>query len=148
MMPLSISQNQLAGLFPLNLPLPAQLEQWRQALLRQLPPPITGDQTLFVGEPLKVIVAFSQDSVEVLLPMQGGSMSGASGHKPQLQGRVTLADGSYSQLMALIQETIRLRMSSFRECACCGRRVPQESLGSLQGQPACRQCLEGRRFLF
>ena len=75
-------------------------------------------------------------------------MSGVSGLKPQLQGRVTLVDGSYTQLMALIQETIRLRMSSFRECACCGRRVTQESLGSLQGQPACRQCLEGRRFLF
>ena len=32
--------------------------------------------------------------------------------------------------------------------SCCGQRVPQESLGSLHGQPACRRCLEGRRFLF
>ena len=61
---------------------------------------------------------------------------------------VCLQRAQAEALFALIQETIRLRMSSFRECACCGRRVPQESLGSLQGQPACRQCLEGRRFLF
>jgi hypothetical protein len=143
-----MSPSRLADLLPLNLPLPAQLEQWRQTLLRQLPAPITGEQTLFVGDPLKVIIAFSADGVDVLLPVQESAMSSVSRHRPQPQGRIHLVDGSYEQLMSLVQATITRRMASFRECACCGRRAPQELLGSLQGQPACRQCLEGRRFLF
>ena len=49
-------------------PLPEQLEQWRQRLLRQLPGPLHGVRTLFVGDPLKVIVSFEDDRVEVFLP--------------------------------------------------------------------------------
>lgn len=143
-----MSTSPLSDLLPLNLPLPPQLEQWRQTLLRQLPSPITGEQTLFVGDPLKVIIAFGADGVDVLLPVQESAMSSVSRHKPELRGRISPVDGSYDQLMALIQDTITRRMKSFRECGCCGRRAPQELLGSLHGMPACRQCLEGRRFLF
>ena len=60
---LRMSTSPLSDLLPLNLPLPPQLEQWRQTLLRQLPSPITGEQTLFVGDPLKVIIAFGADGL-------------------------------------------------------------------------------------
>lgn len=143
-----MSKSRLTELLPLNLPLPPELEMWRKALLRTLPSPVTGELTLFSGEPLKVIVAFDQEGAEVLLPMQESAMSSVSRHKPVPQGKILLATGNVEQLQRLVGETIALRIKSFRECACCGRRVPQELLGSLNGAPACRNCLQGRRFLF
>lgn len=143
-----MSKLRLTDLLPLNLPLPPELEQWRLRLLRELPGPVTGEQTLFVGEPLKAIVVFAQEGVEVLLPVQAMVMGSHADHKPRSQGRVQLNDGDYDRLYQLVLDTIRQRMLTFRECACCGRRTPQEQLGSLNGQPACRRCLEGRRFLF
>ena len=142
-----MNKSRLTDLLPPNLPLPPTLEEWRQTLLRQLPPPITGEQTLFVGEPLKVIIAFDAQKVEVLLPQLESTMSSVARLKPISQG-VIPATGSLTDLQALIERTMLLRMKGFRECSCCGQRVPQESLGSLHGQPACRRCLEGRRFLF
>ncbi len=142
-----MSKSRLTELLPLNLPLPLELECWREALLRTLPPPITGELTLFAGVPLKVIISFDQTGADVLLPMQESAMSSVSRHKPVPQGRVELAGGSLEQLQRLVNDTIAMRIKSFRECACCGRRVPQELLGSLNGAPACRQCLQGRRFL-
>ena len=143
-----MSKSSLTALLPPVLPLPAELESWRQQLLCLLPTPITGVRTLFVGEPLKVILTFEPDGVEVLLPQLQSAMGSVARLKPVSQGRVLLEGGSFVQLLELIQKTIQLRARSYRECSCCGKRVPQESLGSLNGQPACRQCLDGRRFLF
>ena len=143
-----MSKSSLTDLLPPVLPLPAELESWRQQLLCLLPTPITGVRTLFVGEPLKVILTFEPDGVEVLLPQLQSAMGSVARLKPVFQGRVLLEGGSFAQLLELIQKTIQLRARSYRECSCCGKRVPQESLGSLNGQPACRQCLDGRRFLF
>ena len=143
-----MSKSSLTDLLPPVLPLPAELESWRQQLLCLLPTPITGVRTLFVGEPLKVILTFEPDGVEVLLPQLQSAMGSVARLKPVSQGRVLLEGGSFVQLLELIHKTIQLRARSYRECSCCGKRVPQESLGSLNGQPACRQCLDGRRFLF
>jgi hypothetical protein len=145
---ISMNKSSLAELLPLNLPLPPQLEQWRRMLLNQLPFPVTGEQTLFVGEPLSVVVVFEQDGVEVFLPVhQPTMMSSVAPQKWLLQGRISLLNGNYEQLMLLVQSTLNRRTRHFRECSCCGRQVPQELLGSINNQPACRDCLEGDRFL-
>ena len=47
----------------------------------------------------------------------------------------------------VIEQTIRRRVQSFRECSCCGRRMPPEMMGSVSGQATCRRCIEGRRLL-
>ncbi|GAA4500646.1 hypothetical protein [Pseudaeromonas paramecii] len=128
-------------------PLPEQLEQWRQRLLRQLPGPLHGVRTLFVGDPLKVIITFEDDRVEVFLPQVEWPLPNVPRQKPQLQGCIALADGSFDALLALIEQTIHRRVQSFRECSCCGRRMPPEMMGSVSGQATCRRCIEGRRLL-
>ncbi|WP_409420735.1 hypothetical protein ABHF91_13230 [Pseudaeromonas sp. ZJS20] len=128
-------------------PLPEQLEQWRQRLLRQLPGPLHGVRTLFVGDPLKVIVSFEDDRVEVFLPQVEWAMPNVPRQKPLSQGSIALVDGTFDALLELIEQTIRRRVQSFRECNCCGRRMPPEMMGSVSGQATCRRCIEGRRLL-
>ena len=132
----------------LAMPLPSTLELWRQHLKRELPYPVQGAQTLFVGEPPLVIVTFEHDKVEVLLPAVQWRHHDLHTAKPRSQGVIKPDSGTLEQLMSLVEDTIALRLKSFRECSCCGQLNAPEALGSLQGDPVCRHCIKGRRVLF
>lgn len=132
----------------LAMPLPENLETWRQHLKSQLPYPVQGAQTLFIGEPTLVIVAFQHDHVEVFLPAIQWRHHDIHTVKPRSQGVITSHDGSLEQLLTLVEETIALRLKSFHECSFCGTRCAPEVLGSMQGEPVCRECMKGRRVLF
>ena len=132
----------------LAMPLSPVLESWRQHLKSQLPYPVQGAQTLFIGDPTLVIVAFQHDKVEVLLPAIQWRHHDIHTAKPTSQGVVEARDGTLEQLLALVEGTIVQRLKSFHECSCCGTRSAPETLGSLQGEPVCRNCIKGRRVLF
>ncbi|MGO1245894.1 MAG: hypothetical protein ACTHY5_09140 [Oceanisphaera sp.] len=132
----------------LAMPLPPTLETWRLHLKSQLPYPVQGAQTLFIGEPTLVIVAFQHDKVDVLLPAIQWRHHDIHTAKPTSQGVVTAHNGTLEQLLTLVEDTIALRLKSFHECSCCGKRCAPEVLGSLQGEPVCRDCIKGRRVLF
>ncbi|MDX1267464.1 MAG: hypothetical protein R3311_08870 [Oceanisphaera sp.] len=132
----------------LAMPLSPTLESWRQHLKSELPYPVQGAQTLFIGEPALVIVAFQHDKAEVLLPAMQWRHHDIHTVKPRSQGVVEAGNGSLEQLLALVEDTIALRLKSFHECSSCGKRCAPEVLGSLQGEPVCRNCIKGRRVLF
>ncbi|WP_116473748.1 TraR/DksA C4-type zinc finger protein [Zobellella maritima] len=132
----------------LAMPLSLTLESWRQHLKTQLPYPVQGANTLFIGEPPLAIVDFQPNKAEVLLPAIEWRHHDIQTAKPRLQGVVEERNGSLEQLMALVDDTIAFRLKSFRECASCGKRFPPEMLGSLGGEPICRDCIKGRRVLF
>lgn len=132
----------------LAMPLSLTLESWRQHLKTQLPYPVQGANTLFIGEPPLAIVDFQHDRAEVLLPALEWRHHDIQTAKPLLQGVVEERNGTLEQLITLVEDTIAFRLKSFRECGCCGRRFPPEMLGSLRGEPICRSCINGRRVLF
>ncbi|PSJ44826.1 hypothetical protein C7H85_12700 [Zobellella endophytica] len=132
----------------LAMPLSPTLESWRQHLKTQLPYPVQGAQTLFIGEPTLAIVSFQHDRAEVLLPAMEWRHHDIHTAKPRSQGGVDEQSGSLAQLLALVDETMALRLKSFHECGSCGKRCAPELLGSLQGEPVCRDCIKGRRVLF
>ncbi|MBL1378761.1 hypothetical protein [Zobellella iuensis] len=132
----------------LAMPLSPTLESWRQHLKCQLPYPVQGAQTLFIGEPPLAIVAFQHDRAEVLLPAMEWRHHDIHTAKPRSQGVVEAHSGSLEQLLALVEDTIAIRLKSFRECSSCGKHCAPEMLGSLQGEPVCRDCIQGRRVLF
>ncbi|MGO5000175.1 hypothetical protein [Oceanisphaera sp. W20_SRM_FM3] len=132
----------------LAMPLPENLESWRQHLKSHLPYPVQGAQTLFIGDPTLVIVAFQHDKVEVFLPAIQWRHHDIHTAKPTSRGVIEPHDGTLEQLLALVEGTIAIRLKSFHECSCCGKRSAPEVLGSLQGEPVCRDCIKGRRVLF
>ncbi|MCT7655951.1 hypothetical protein MBH78_17735 [Oceanimonas sp. NS1] len=132
----------------LAMPLSPTLESWRQHLLSHLNYPVQGAQSLFIGDPVLVIVSFQLDRAEVLLPAVEWRHHDMQTTKPSSQGVVDEHSGSLEQLLALVEESIALRQKSFHECSHCGQRYPPEELGSLMGEPICRNCLKGRRVLF
>ncbi|ATG74782.1 hypothetical protein CGX12_02460 [Zobellella denitrificans] len=132
----------------LAMPLSPTLESWRQHLKTRLSYPVRGAQTLFIGEPTLAIVSFQHDRAEVLLPAMEWRHHDIHTAKPRSQGVVEEHNGSLEQLLALVEDTIALRLKSFRECSSCGKHCAPEMLGSLQGEPVCRDCIKGRRVLF
>jgi hypothetical protein len=132
----------------LAMPLSPTLESWRQHLLSHLNYPVQGAQSLFIGDPVLVIVSFQPDRAEVLLPAMEWRHHDIKTPKPRCQGVVLERGGSLEQLLTLVDDTIALRLKSFRECGGCGKRCAPEVLGSLQGEPVCRDCIRGRRVLF
>ncbi|MDP5292650.1 hypothetical protein Q9290_10170 [Oceanimonas sp. CHS3-5] len=132
----------------LAMPLSPTLESWRQHLINHLNYPVQGAQSLFIGDPVLVIVSFQQDRAEVLLPSMEWRHHDMQTTKPSSRGVVDEHSGSLEQLLALVEECIALRLKSFHECSRCGKRCAPEALGSLMGEPTCRDCLKGRRVLF
>lgn len=132
----------------LAMPLPPVMETWRQHLKSQLPYSVQGAQTLFIGDPTLVIVAFQHDKVDVLLPAIQWRHHDIHTAKPTSQGVVEARNGTLEELLTLVEDTIALRLKSFHECSYCGKRSAPELLGSLQGEPVCRNCIKGRRVLF
>lgn len=129
-------------------PLPELALVWNQRLRRQLPWPSHGEQSLFVGDPLLVMVSFGPEQAEVSQPL----VEWVSPATPRLRmrpvGEIPLHERHYDHLQQLVEKTAWQRLRAFRECSRCGRRLAPERLASLAGQPACRDCLIGRRILF